>query len=338
MNSVPTIRVRSLRAGPIRVDGRFVLYWMTANRRVRWNFALEYAVERCRELRRPLVVLETLEGGRRWSSTRHHQFVVEGMRINAQRLRTTSALYYPYLASRPAQVQNLLAAMGRHACLVVCDDAPLHEQSLSPDELAGVLSVPLVAVDSIGLLPMRLAERAYPTAYAFRRFVQHALPGELLTMPQANPLSRVRLPSVEPLPGSITRRWRPANELLLSSEPRLSGRLSIDTAVASVATTGGSLAAEGALRRFVRDRLADYAERRNHPDDRVTSELAPYLHFGHVSAHQAFDAVARHEEWSPDRLSEKADGSREGWWGMGESAEAFLDQLVTWRELGVNFA
>ncbi|NLE37317.1 MAG: deoxyribodipyrimidine photolyase, partial [Pirellulaceae bacterium] len=42
--------------------------------------------------------------------------------------------------------------------------------------------------------------------------------------------------------------------------------------------------------------------------------------------------------WSPDRLSEKADGSREGWWGMGESAEAFLDQLVTWRELGVNFA
>ncbi len=25
-----------------------------------------------------------------------------------------------------------------------------------------------------------------------------------------------------------------------------------------------------------------------------------------------------------------------GWWGMGKSAEAFLDQLITWRELGFN--
>ena len=34
--------------------------------------------------------------------------------------------------------------------------------------------------------------------------------------------------------------------------------------------------------------------------------------------------------WSPTR------GSREGWWGASPSAEAFLDQLVTWRELGYN--
>ena len=33
----------------------------------------------------------------------------------------------------------------------------------------------------------------------------------------------------------------------------------------------------------------------------------------------------------------EATGSREGWWGMSASAEAFLDQLVTWRELGYNF-
>ena len=29
-------------------------------------------------------------------------------------------------------------------------------------------------------------------------------------------------------------------------------------------------------------------------------------------------------------------GSREGWWGMSSNAEAFLDQLITWRELGYN--
>jgi deoxyribodipyrimidine photo-lyase len=40
------------------------------------------------------------------------------------------------------------------------------------------------------------------------------------------------------------------------------------------------------------------------------------------------------EAWTPLRLSEKADGRRKGWWGMSESTEAFLDQLITWRELG----
>src|SRR5690606_27231096 len=66
----------------------------------------------------------------------------------------------------------------------------------------------------------------------------------------------------------------------------------------------------------------------------ASSRLSPWLHYGHISAHEVFDAVARAEGWSPARLSDAADGRREGWWGMGASAEAFLDELVTWRELG----
>jgi deoxyribodipyrimidine photo-lyase len=33
-------------------------------------------------------------------------------------------------------------------------------------------------------------------------------------------------------------------------------------------------------------------------------------------------------------VASKTTGSRTGWWGVSEDAEAFLDQLVTWRELG----
>jgi deoxyribodipyrimidine photo-lyase len=44
------------------------------------------------------------------------------------------------------------------------------------------------------------------------------------------------------------------------------------------------------------------------------------------------------DHWSPDKLSKKPTGSREGWWGASPAAEAFLDQLVTWREVGYNFA
>ena len=83
-------------------------------------------------------------------------------------------------------------------------------------------------------------------------------------------------------------------------------------------------------------KLASYPELRNQPEVEITSGLAPFLHFGHISAHEVFHSLARQEEWSPGKLAEKANGSREGWWGMSEPAEAFLDQLVTWREVGYN--
>lgn len=38
----------------------------------------------------------------------------------------------------------------------------------------------------------------------------------------------------------------------------------------------------------------------------------------------------------PDRLAKSASGKREGWWGASPGAEAWLDQFVTWRELGYN--
>ena len=43
-----------------------------------------------------------------------------------------------------------------------------------------------------------------------------------------------------------------------------------------------------------------------------------------------------HEQWSPNKLAKKATGSSTGWWGTSPAAEVFLDQVVTWRELGFN--
>ena len=40
-------------------------------------------------------------------------------------------------------------------------------------------------------------------------------------------------------------------------------------------------------------------------------------------------------DWTPDQVGEAKPGKRE-WWGLSDSAEAFLDELITWRELGYN--
>jgi deoxyribodipyrimidine photo-lyase len=90
------------------------------------------------------------------------------------------------------------------------------------------------------------------------------------------------------------------------------------------------------LNRFITQRLGRYVEDHSHPDREGTSGLSPYLHFGQLSAHEVFDAVMNAEGWTSRRLGSGKRGQREGWWGVSANAEGFLDQLVTWRELGFN--
>ena len=68
----------------------------------------------------------------------------------------------------------------------------------------------------------------------------------------------------------------------------------------------------------------------------ATSGLSPYLHFGHISVHQVFTETMQQAGWTPDRISGKVNGSSNGWWGVEENAESFLDELITWREVGYN--
>jgi deoxyribodipyrimidine photo-lyase len=114
--------------------------------------------------------------------------------------------------------------------------------------------------------------------------------------------------------------------------------LPIDHAVPPAPIRGGTRAARAALRRFVTRHLDDYPRLRNDPSADATSRLSPWLHFGHISVHEVFAAVTEHAGWDPSALAGKPTGAREGWWGASPAVEAFLDQLVVWRELAFNTA
>ena len=55
-----------------------------------------------------------------------------------------------------------------------------------------------------------------------------------------------------------------------------------------------------------------------------------------MGAWEVLGAVAGVEDAPLVRTRPPANGARRGWWGMSQAAEGFLDQLVTWRELGLN--
>jgi deoxyribodipyrimidine photo-lyase len=335
-SAVPPLRVRVANAAPVRADGAFVLYWMVAHRRVGWNFALDRALEWVRELGRPLVVLEGLRVDYPWASERLHRFVLDGMAETARRLNGTGVTYYPYVEPERGAGRGLLRALGEHAAVCVTDDFPAFGLPGMVAAAARQVPVRLEAVDSNGLVPLRAADRAFPTAHGFRRFLQRHLPGHLGERPQPAPLSRRRLPALGALPPGLTRRWPPTPVPRLAGDVAWLAALPIDHAVGAVSARGGATAARTALRRFLADRLPRYVEERNEPDADGTSGLSPYLHFGHISPHEIVAALTRRQDWSPRELAGRATGNRQGWWGLSAPAEAFLDQLVTWRELSFN--
>ncbi|HVR97539.1 MAG TPA: deoxyribodipyrimidine photolyase [Thermoanaerobaculia bacterium] len=330
MTRVPEIRIQQCNRAEIRLDGEYVLYWMIAFRRLGWSFSLERAADWARELGRPLVVLEPLRAGYRWANDRIHRFVLDGMAGHAEWLARTKVLYYPYVEPKPGAGKGLLATLAERACVVVTDDYPAFFLPRMVEAAARQVQVRMEKVDSNGLLPLRAAGRDFFTAYHFRRFLQKELPKHLGDFPEADPLADLP-PRLASLPEKITRRWPAALPAL--------ARLPIDHGVEPVVSIrGGDEAGAAVLDRFLDERLERYGEGRNDPDEEVASGLSPYLHFGYVSSHQLFAALADREGWMPDRLGDGARGGKEGWWGMSPPAEKFLDEAVTWREVGYNMA
>jgi deoxyribodipyrimidine photo-lyase len=330
------MRLRTMNRAEVNSDGDFVLYWMTAFRRAQWNFSLQRAVEWARDLRKPLVVFEALRCNYRWASDRLHHFVIQGMADNARRFQRKPALYYPYLETEQDAGKGLLKSLAQRACVVVGDDFPCFFLPRMAQAAAGQIPARFELVDSNGTLPMRCADKVFSRAHDFRRFMQKNVRPHLDEFPDRDPLKGVRLPKLDRLPASIVRRWRPADPLKLAAHAELLAQFPIDHDVTVTQTVGGAAAGQRALKSFLESRLVHYEQARNEPEQEVTSGLSPYLHFGHVSVHQVFAEITRADRWSPDRIAAKPTGSARGWWGASPEVESFLDELITWREVGFN--
>ena len=332
---VPKIRIQSCNDKEVNRDGDYVLYWMIANRRTRWNFSLERGLAWAAEFKKPLVVFEALRCGYRWASDRLHRFVLDGMADNAERLAQKNVIYYPYVEPVDEAGKGLLRALGHRACIVVTDDFPSFFLPQMVASAAKQLTVRLEKVDSNGLLPLRAANKVYPTAYSFRRFLQTTLTEHLIEFPAPDPLEAHDSLQVPALPEEILKHWPPVDLNRVTHDSFLQA-LPIDHGVKTVMVKGGTIAAEKRWQNFLKSRLPDNDEFRNEPEKKTTSGLSPYLHFGHISVHQIFSELVEQQEWNLNRLPDRGDGSRSGWWGMSKSAESFLDELITWRELGYN--
>jgi deoxyribodipyrimidine photo-lyase len=336
--TVPAARIRPLNDKPIHERRDYVLYWMIGARRLQWNFALQHAVDLAIALKRPLLVFEPLDVTYPWASERLHRFVLDGMAANARVAARTAASYVPYVETVPGGGRGLLRHLATAAAAIVTDDVPACVLPQLLQRAARRVPVRLEAVDSNGLIPLSAHGGAFTSARAFRAFVQRTLRSHLTRVPERRPLAR--LPRTRRLSGAaatLPPPWAADGRHFLARTSSLA-TLPIDHGVPPVRTLGGSAAAARRLARFLATGLPRYARGHADPDADCTSHLSPYLHFGHISAHEIFAAVMTRERWTTRALAARGGGQRQGWWGVSDDANLFLDQLVVWRELAFNGA
>ena len=332
----PPSRIQLAGQAPPKPDGRYVVYWMLAQRRTRYNFGLQHAIARAREFNVPLLVIEALSCSYRWASDRMHAFAIQGMLDQQAAFEDGGIEYYPYVEPEENAGQGLHTALGKEACLYVTDHWPCFHMPKWVRMVAAELDVRMEVVDSCGILPVQSIPKAFARAHDFRRQMHRDVYGALQDFPVAQPLEEELPPHFKKLPAGFAKRY-PRTKLDPSSVQELIASLPIDHEVHPVeAAVGGQQEALTRLDAFIDDRLPNYLER-NKPEVKAASGLSPWLHWGHVSSHEIFKRVADCEGWDPSTIEgQKATGKREGWWGMSPAAEGFLDELITWREVCFN--
>mgnify|MGYP001157267958 FL=1 len=335
MVQVPLTRVTTLKdINPESIpDSKYVVYWMISFKRVGYNFALQRAVEWANQLSQPLLILEPLILDYPMSSIRFHKFTLEGMKEVHETVQSSKAYYYPFVEQLSKESEGLLAEISKDASVVVTDDYPTYFVPQMTAKASGEINTRYELVDSNGIVPIRLSEKEYVRAHDFRRYLHKNLEDFIVETPLEHPLGLLNKKFDVSLIKDIQNKWVPYNFESENIDDFLEN-LNIDKTVEISSIRGGYSNALKQLNKFIEVGYQDYAQYRSDPSKEASSQLSPYFHSGQISTHEVFDKISELESWSPESINPKMVGRREGWWGSSDNFESFMDELITWRELG----
>jgi len=299
LSNNPRTTVR--RAGAPDPDGTCVVYWMQRAQRGVDNPALDVAVQAANMMRKPVVVFFAPVPFYPHANLRHYHFLNEGIPDIAADLTRRNI---GFVLRRFPEHSLLKFCDEVKAALVVGDENPMREPASWRRTAAKKIRVPLWTVDADVVVPSKLLEKAQYAAHTIRPRLEAKLKTYLL--PSSNPHARVT--------------WKkPAEVTALDLDADITERWTLDRSVTSLpGWRGGSSEALRLLKEFVQHKLHGYGKQRNKPEIDHTSRLSPYLHFGHISPITVALAIERAEAPKADK-------------------EAFLNQIITWRELSINF-
>jgi deoxyribodipyrimidine photo-lyase len=300
----PRVLVR--RAGVPRKDGKCVVYWMQRAERGLDNPALDTAIRVANELGVPVVAFFSAISNFPNANLRHYVFLNQGL-VDIEEALAERGVGFVVRRPPDNKLEAFLEEVG--AAMVIGDENPCREPERWRKVLADRLRLPYWTVDADVVIPSNSYGKKMYALRVFRPYFEKGMPTYLVE--QENPAPK--------------HKWKQPKglESFAVREDVTQGWKSLDRTVGPVDSfTGGTKAALKLLHEFVTHKLPLYSEQRNHPEVNGTSQMSPYLHYGHISPITISLAVKK----AVDQGKVTAAG-----------AKSYLDELIGWRELAINF-
>ena len=324
-------RIRHANDRPLNPAGKYVLYWPQMFRRLHSNHALDCALALAAEHKKPLVVYEALKLNYPWASARHHTFILQGMRDNALAAKKLGLTYWPFVETPDDTGRGLIARLSADAVCVVTDDYPAYIVPAHNRALAAKCDVPLILVDGNSVVPLSRLGAAVSAAAHLRPRIHKLFAEEwsrrAAIMPDVPKVAKGR--AVAPF-----AMWDATQDIA-----KFVAALPIDQSVPPVpGAEGGSVAGSAALDAFVSEKLPNYAEGRNEPNDpakNAASSLSAYLHYGHIAIQEVAEAVLG-ESWSAKEINPKT-RNKDDFFCRDANVNSYLDEAITWRDVGYHW-
>ncbi|NCU41874.1 MAG: deoxyribodipyrimidine photolyase [Candidatus Moranbacteria bacterium] len=298
-------RIFSLNKKSENIKGKYILYWMQASVRIRFNHALAFSIEQADKHHLPLIVFYQLLPAYPQANTRHYTFLLEGLRDVEKNLTSLGIAFFVGIDKDPQHIS--LEKLARDARLVVTDRGYTRFEKMWRENIAKNISCPLIQIESDSVIPVQTASpKEEYSAFTFRKKIQTHLKNFLIPLP----LQKPKLSSLSFHYPSLS---------LQNTSQKILSHLSLDTSVSpSPLFCGGENEAQKRLNLFLSKKLLFFSEKRKDPSLSVSSNLSPYLHFGHISPLEIALLVQKHSPQSPN-------------------TESFLEELIVRRELALNF-
>ncbi len=302
-----------------RPDGSYVLYWMQSAQRLHENWALRAAIRAADKVNKPLVIHQGLDPTYPHASDRHTHHMLHAARETSQRADSIGLHYQFVLRRRRDDDRRVLDRLAEHAYVVITDRFPTAGVDARTWRFAERIACRVLAVESSCIVPSGALTKAEWAARTIRPKLGQLRDFSLETVEERPPRA-----SLSAEIATLVREATAVDSLALRevSDDEIAREIAlceIDHAVEPVHTfVPGASAAVDRLYSFLSTRLPHYNERRNEAADDFTSHLSPDLHYGHIAAAEVVRAALASDAPADD-------------------VDAFVDQVVTWRELSYNW-
>ena len=299
-------RVAVRRTGAPDPHGKCIVYWMQRAERGLDNAALDIAVELGNALGLPVVAYFAGISNFPHANLRHYAFLNQGL-VDVADDCAERGIGFVMRRAPHEDHERFFADV--HAAMVVGDENPMREPERWRVRLAERLTIPFWTVDADVIVPSKLLEKAQYSGAVARPRLKRMMPD--FTKPYLNPKAGKpwQVPKgllADDVHQDMTRDWQP-----------------FDRSVNPVqAWHGGRKEAWRRLQLFIDAKLTKYADDRSHPERDATSRLSPYLHFGHIGPLTIVLALNAAVEQRPE---------------LAAARDSYFDEVITWRELSVNF-